>query len=1595
MSKKTTIFILFFTISILSATTYFVKTAADGGNDSNSGLSWSNAKATVQAAINSSAVNDEILIKYGTYNITNQIDLSSNRKIISDDGDGTCFADAEPDFTLCILDANNSSRIFYLHGSSITNSAVINGLKIYRGTENYYSGGFLIENGADPIIENCWVIDNTSTSPSLATGGGFCIDNANPTIVNNLITENVIDAEDGFGGGVYLEDSDAAIINNVFCANDAEEGGEAIYCSSGNPVIKNNIIVDHLSYYSTQAVYNYSGNLNIYNNCLYNNSSNFYNVTSIDGIYEDPKFTDAENSDFTLSYESPCIDAGYETFTYDETENHHFGWKEDIGVFEYSGNRVKKEVTENGELLFGGNVRAKINITGINSLSVLDITVHPGELHPQNSYGVQRWFDINPTGDIDEFDITLSYLDSELNNNDENALFLYRWDGDSFGDAKPVDDYDLSDNWLQVNGETDFSDWIISGQFDIDDFPGHCLDFDGSDDYVEIPDDSSFNFSDEITMEMWIKNHSGAHNSRPMKKGGIEFLYYDENLEESSGKGYQVKVPTTESADWFEYHFDFEHEEWFHISWTYSSTDESLKMYINGELNREETVTGSIINNSDNIYLSGASGANRFPGSIDEVRLWNVARDSVQIRENMYLPLIGIEAGLISYWQFNEGTGTVLEDKINGNNGTLNNMDEADWIDSSIPFGDGISNTQTETAGTVDFPETGLSIYFNSQNSAEITVTRLDTSPNINPEYVNDVFDSQYWIVNRYGDGDFNADLTFSVSENISSSDENNPSQIAVFSRDSSADGDWEYLTSADSVDASAEEATFAGIISFSQFLICRFNPIDKFPGNGLEFDGIDDYIDVGDKSSLSLQYFTLSCWFKRTGDGVTVSTGQGGVIAEPLITKGRGGGCEWANCDMNYFLGIKETDKVLVADFEDINNGSNHPVIGITVIEDSVWYHAAAAYDGTTWQLFLNGNLEAESVENATPRYDSFQQNSIGSTIDSDNDPAGYFKGLMDEVSIWNAALDSIQVREKMHLNLDHSETNLVSYWQFNEGTGSLASDKISFNNGILQDMDEDDWIDSTIPFGEGMSDTQTETAGSIEFTDTGLSMYFNSQNGAEITVSRIDLSPNQVPDVADEVFDTQYWIVHRFGEGSFNADLTFTLSEDLTSENEAEPEKIKLFTRSSTSNTDWFYLSYASSINAVSDEVTFDGISEFSQFVICRKIPPDSYSGTALEFDGMNDYIEIPHHYSLDIVDEITFETWIKTHYSTPNNRTIKKGEFDILFWDQQYEASSGRGFQIRLPGTSNPNWIEYNYDFSNYGWYHVCWTYSAEESSLKMYVNGELDKEEIISGSITANSDDLVLAELYGSYRFCGKLDEMRIWNVARDSVQIRKNMHLPLTGLESGLVSYWQFNEGSGTTLYDKIDGNHGTLINMLESAWITSTIPLGEGVSNTQTETAGTVDFLDTGLSIYFNSHNSAEITVTRIDTIPNINPTEPDEVFDAQYWIVNRFGTGSFDADLTFTINEDITAEDESNPVQISLFTRSSNADTNWVQLTEASSVNAATDEATFDGITEFSQFIIGCWQQSLDPPQNVTITVSDSVYIYWDAVSGANSYNI
>jgi Concanavalin A-like lectin/glucanases superfamily/Calcineurin-like phosphoesterase len=217
-----------------------------------------------------------------------------------------------------------------------------------------------------------------------------------------------------------------------------------------------------------------------------------------------------------------------------------------------------------------------------------------------------------------------------------------------------------------------------------------------------------------------------------------------------------------------------------------------------------------------------------------------------------------------------------------------------------------------------------------------------------------------------------------------------------------------------------------------------------------LRFDGGDDRVTFGQAAELGLTTFTIETWFRREGPGVTTNTGPDGVIAIPLMAKGRVE-AEGSTVDMNWFLGIRGTDSVLVADFEDNATGANHPVIGARPVRSGVWYHAAATYDGTTWRLYLNGQLEAQLAAGFTPQSGSIQHAGLATSMNSFGAVDGFFLGSLDETRVWNVACTQTQIRDNLLLE-QPSGSGLVARWGMNEGSGASLGNSVGGGvNGTL----------------------------------------------------------------------------------------------------------------------------------------------------------------------------------------------------------------------------------------------------------------------------------------------------------------------------------------------------------------------------------------------------------------------------------------------------------------------------------------------------------------------------------------------------------------
>jgi hypothetical protein len=118
-----------------------------------------------------------------------------------------------------------------------------------------------------------------------------------------------------------------------------------------------------------------------------------------------------------------------------------------------------------------------------------------------------------------------------------------------------------------------------------------------------------------------------------------------------------------------------------------------------------------------------------------------------------------------------------------------------------------------------------------------------------------------------------------------------------------------------------------------------------------------------------------------------------------------------------------------------------NHPVFGTAAIALNSWQHAAVTYDGTCWNLYLNGMPDGSDCPGRPPRSDSIQHFDLGTAMTSGGTPAGFFAGDLDEVRVWNRALPQAEIQTNMNRQVA-SGSGLIGRWGLNEGTGTSAGD-------------------------------------------------------------------------------------------------------------------------------------------------------------------------------------------------------------------------------------------------------------------------------------------------------------------------------------------------------------------------------------------------------------------------------------------------------------------------------------------------------------------------------------------------------------------------
>lgn len=235
--------------------------------------------------------------------------------------------------------------------------------------------------------------------------------------------------------------------------------------------------------------------------------------------------------------------------------------------------------------------------------------------------------------------------------------------------------------------------------------------------------------------------------------------------------------------------------------------------------------------------------------------------------------------------------------------------------------------------------------------------------------------------------------------------------------------------------------------------------------------------------------------------------------------------------------------------------------------------------------------------------------------------------------------------------------------------------------------------------------------------------------------------------------------------------------------------------------------------------------------------------FSGYALSFDGIKTKVSIENSSSLSISGHgLTLEAWV--------NPETFKGETwqgSVLLKDYTGGAGQDYGYGLRCGGQGQfdvvlggGNWQELKSPSNSISlnvWTHIAATYDG--TNIKLYANGEEVATRRVTFNIVSNANRIMIGESSGfpGRVFNGKIDEVRIWNVARSSDEIKNYMNANLGGEilnsdASGLVGYWDLNEGTDQQVADKsYFGNHGVLgtstsVQDSDPQWINSEVIVG-------------------------------------------------------------------------------------------------------------------------------------------------------------------------
>jgi hypothetical protein len=539
-------------------------------------------------------------------------------------------------------------------------------------------------------------------------------------------------------------------------------------------------------------------------------------------------------------------------------------------------------------------------------------------------------------------------------------------------------------------------------------------------------------------------------------------------------------------------------------------------------------------------------------------------------------------------------------------------------------------------------------------------------------------------------------------------------------------------------------------------------------PGASIKLDGVNDYVSISPLNLSAGNGLTLETWIRPLN--------LAGPAFSEIFRQEGPGFLDWLFSFQNHGT-ILSFGLTAGGAYQELQ-----AAVDPGYFTDGSWHHVAATYDGTAKRIYVDGALVTLTNQTGTV--------SGGGTISALGANGGgtseFLNGSVDEARIWSVGRNAGQIAQFLDSGLTGTEPGLAGYWRFDEGSGTISIDSTgkgntaTLKNGVP-------WVATDVPIIPTNAPPFVTTVSAGNFTATGASL-----NGS--------VNPNGLPTLAYFEYGTNTSYGSQSAATDAGAGLVFA------------PFNVAISNLQPAQAYD--YRAVASN----SAGVTFGSNKSFST--------PGASAGNALSFDGVNDYVGIPL-LNLSGGNTLTIEAWIKpADLTTPAYaEIIRQTGFSVNDWLLSFQNhGTVLAFGLTAGGAYQELHVAINpANYTDGNWHHVAAVYDGTTKHL--YIDGVQVGTTNQSGNVSFGGSNHTIGSSGGASEFFnGLIDEVRFWSTARTVTQLQQNMNQSLTGQEAGLVGYWRFDEGSGTTTADSSgSGNNGTLIN--GPLWVASTAPI--------------------------------------------------------------------------------------------------------------------------------------------------------------------------